>query len=807
MPTRTAADTFLKLLDRSGIVPADQVSDVVRELEEAGVDSPSAQQVADELVEREALTRWQADQLLDGKCKGFIIGPYRILAPLGQGGMGTVFLAEHEVMRRRCAIKVLPWKRVQAQPELVEWFVREARAVGALDHPNIVRAYDVNKAVQDDREINYLVMQYVDGQDLQRRIQEHGVADYHQAAEWIRQAAEGLAHAHESGFVHRDVKPANLLVDSHGVVKILDLGLARFFNDTDGSANGDQGGAVVGTADYLAPEQVVNAQNVDGRADIYSLGHTFYFLLTGHPPFPDGSVPQRLMAHQTKFPEPILKQRPDVPAELVGIIGRMTAKKPKDRYQSAREVAEALKKWLEGSPEVSGFMRRFIRTGPSNTPPPTAVRPRPQSKSPEDERDLELAPIEEDQETDEPPTATETTDSGAAQPAVAEESLEAASEDTSPADHEATSPPIDLTDELGELSAPSDPLAELLAAEASASAAPSSLHDADPAVAARHLPAARKPQPGKPDDASLVQSPVVWAGLACLVVVIAIVWLVASQFPGESPPLDQPVAVVPAPAGASNPIEPKLEPESPPPAESPKPPAAADPGRDRSKSPEDVQSDSGEPKAKPQVEPSKSPKESSKSPESSAGRKQAPKAKPKPKPSQPKTAPEAKPQEETKEKKEPPSKPKEAEKTDVKTLLGSVEKIAFRPVKSIERDPRGRFNMMVWREAQEAAKHAGLALVEDASAITDDSLAVMDLAIEAVPSGPMAEVILSAELNVIGSDEKPLKVWEHRTPLGTFAVQLLRRGIPTPVIGALRDEVGKFFDKFVNDYREASGKQ
>ncbi|NLX95597.1 MAG: serine/threonine protein kinase [Rhodopirellula sp.] len=788
MPTKAAADTFLRLLDRSGIVPAERVSGLVRELGEAESDSLSAGRIADEMVQREMLTRWQADQLLDGKCKGFLLGPYRILRPLGQGGMGTVFLAEHEVMRRRCAIKVLPWKRVQAQPELVEWFRREARAVGALDHPNIVRAYDVNKAVQDDREINYLVMQYVDGQDLQRRIQEHGVADYHEAAEWIRQAAEGLSHAHEAGFVHRDIKPANLLVDSRGVVKILDLGLARFFHDEDGSPNGDQAGAVVGTADYLAPEQVVTPQDVDARADIYSLGQTFYFALTGHPPFPDGSVPQRLMAHQMKFPEPIQRQRPDVPAELVGIINRMTAKKPKDRYQTAREVSEALKKWLEGSPEISGFMRRFIRTGPSNTPPPSVVHPRPRSDSDEDDVDLDLAPIEEEQQRDEDESVSGASDSQSASTTDAISPNVSNDETISSADLQPTESPIDLSSELDDLSGPSDPLAELLASESlpateDVPAANSSVQATPVAVLSA---AAKKNGPG---NHSILQSPVVWVGAASLLLVIVIVWMVASQLPSESPPLNDSLAVsprvpvVPEPVAEEPAVESHPVPKQPVPSESVQPPVEDNKPPTTTPKPGP---DSGQPKPKPKPKPA-APK-----PESSADNAA------KPAPSQPKAAEEPKPPAKEKEA-EKAAKEKESEKVDTKALFGGIEKIAFLP-KSIEKSPTSKFNMMVGREANQAVERAGLTLAEDASA-------VMDLAVDAVPDGTMALITISGELNVLGLDEKPVKVWEHHRDLARVHPAVLRRGVPATLLPSIRQEVGAFFNKFVDDYREASGKR
>ena len=231
--------------------------------------------------------------------------------------MSKVFLAEHEMMHRRCAIKMLPSK-YQEDPDLLSRFHLEAVAIAELDHPHIVRAYDFNKDIRYGKEIHYLVMEYVEGQDLRRMVEEQGPLDYRKAADFICQAAEGLAHAHKAGFVHRDIKPANLLVDRNGVLKILDLGLARFTfegEQTWQTPEGEQ--SAVGTADYVAPEQVMDSRNVDGRADIYSLGLTFYFLLTGRRPFPKATLVELLMAHGWKSPSRSASSVPTSRSELV----------------------------------------------------------------------------------------------------------------------------------------------------------------------------------------------------------------------------------------------------------------------------------------------------------------------------------------------------------------------------------------------------------------------------------------------------------------------------------------------------------
>lgn len=345
---KLTADSYLALLKKSGLIEADRLKQIVADVRADGIDVDDSYALSDALIERGHLTQWQADKLLSGKSRGFFLGKYRLESLLGKGGMSSVYLAEHMLMRRRCAIKVLPQKRVNDSSYLGQ-FHREAQAVASLDHSNIVRAYDVDvdRTIEKDHEIHFLVMEYVAGRSLQEIIVIDGVLDYVTAADYIRQSAEGLAHAHQAGMVHRDVKPGNLLVDPAGIVKILDLGLARFFDDKDEvSLTVAHDEKVLGTADYLAPEQALDSHTVDARADIYGLGCTFYFLLTGHPPFADGTLAQRLMSHQTKEPPAVESERTDAPADLTAILRKMMAKKVEDRYASSEEVAQALESWL-----------------------------------------------------------------------------------------------------------------------------------------------------------------------------------------------------------------------------------------------------------------------------------------------------------------------------------------------------------------------------------------------------------------------------------------------------------------------------
>jgi len=245
------------------------------------------------------------------------------------------------LMQRRVAIKVLPKDKVDDSSYLAR-FRREAQAAAALDHRNIVRAYDVDNEGRN----HFLVMEYVEGRDVLTIVKEDGPLAYPVAADYTRQAAEGLAHAHAAGLIHRDVKPANLLIDRKNVLKVLDLGLARFTGEEYASLTVAHEENVLGTADYLAPEQALDSHGVDARADVYSLGCSLYYMLTGHPPFPEGTLPQRLMMHQKETPPSIYNDRPDAPEDLVDICMRMMAKKPDDRPQSAAEVAERLADWL-----------------------------------------------------------------------------------------------------------------------------------------------------------------------------------------------------------------------------------------------------------------------------------------------------------------------------------------------------------------------------------------------------------------------------------------------------------------------------
>ncbi|TMQ30597.1 MAG: serine/threonine protein kinase, partial [Planctomycetota bacterium] len=262
---------------------------------------------------------------------------YRVLGLLGAGGMGAVFKAEHRLMERVIVLKVIH-KHFTDRPAAVERFRLEVKAAARLSHPNIVTAHDADQA----GDVHFLVMEFVDGTSLDRLVHERGPLPVAEACAYVRQAALGLQHAFERGMVHRDLKPANLMLTPEGKIKILDFGLARFASESGPSTALTEPGTVVDTPDYMAPEQALDPRQADIRSDIYSLGCTLYYLLTGHPPFPEGTVIQKLMAHQERRPKPVSASRADVPAELAQVLDRMLARDPEERYQTPAEVARAL---------------------------------------------------------------------------------------------------------------------------------------------------------------------------------------------------------------------------------------------------------------------------------------------------------------------------------------------------------------------------------------------------------------------------------------------------------------------------------
>jgi serine/threonine-protein kinase len=348
---------FLDQLRDSQLLEPAQLEELSR-LPEAGNVDPRP--LAKRVYQRGWLTRFQINQVVQGKARDLFIGSYVLLDRIGEGGMGQVYKARHQHMNRVVALKVIRKERL-SNPAAVRRFYQEVQAAAHLNHPNIVLAFDAGMIGPT----HFFAMEYVDGVDLDQLVKETGPLPVAQACDYIRQAALGLAHAHERGLIHRDIKPHNLLVTrparsnegtgnntgaaAAAVVKILDMGLARLQGPAETENGVTREGAILGTPDYLAPEQAANSRAADIRSDLYSLGCTFYHLLTGHAPFRGSTLTEVLLQHQMNPAPPVEVERPEVPAAVAKIVARLMAKKPEDRFQTPAELAEALAPFCQGA--------------------------------------------------------------------------------------------------------------------------------------------------------------------------------------------------------------------------------------------------------------------------------------------------------------------------------------------------------------------------------------------------------------------------------------------------------------------------
>jgi serine/threonine protein kinase len=324
-------EQFVKQLSDSGVIAPGKLENFVP----PKAQPKDAQELARQLVQSKQLTKFQAQEIYAGRAKSLTLGNYTILDKIGAGGMGQVFKAEHRRMKRVVAVKTLP-KAFLKDAAAVARFQREVEAVAKLHHPNIVAAFDADEADG----VNFLVMEYVEGSDLSALVKKCGPLSVAKAVNYILQAARGLDYAHRHGVIHRDIKPANLLLDSEGTIKVLDMGLARFDSASDATqAELTGSGAVMGTVDYMAPEQALSAKHADARADVYSLGCSLHFLLTGRAAYDGDSMMAKLLAHREQ-PTPSLGI--EVPEEVQAVFQRMVAKKFEERYQSMSEVVAAL---------------------------------------------------------------------------------------------------------------------------------------------------------------------------------------------------------------------------------------------------------------------------------------------------------------------------------------------------------------------------------------------------------------------------------------------------------------------------------
>jgi serine/threonine protein kinase/DNA-binding NarL/FixJ family response regulator len=350
MATRLSREQFFQNLSDSGLLTPEEVSKTRLVLSEAR--APDGEAAATRLVDGGKLTPFQAAAVCEGRFEGLVIGNYEVLDRLGQGGMGTVFKARHRRMRRVVAIKVLS-REVARSEQFIKRFQREVEAVARLNHPNIVMAHDADEADVG----HFLVMEFVNGSDLASEVQKNGPLPVRQAVACIAQAARALEYAHSQGIIHRDIKPANLLRDASGVVKVADLGLARFDESLgpppEVASALTQAGTIMGTVDYMSPEQALGAADIDHRTDIYSLGGTLHFLLLGKPPYVGPTIMATLLKHREAPVPSMAEARPEIPAALDAIFRRMMAKAPADRCQTMTEVVRALEAVEAALPEAA----------------------------------------------------------------------------------------------------------------------------------------------------------------------------------------------------------------------------------------------------------------------------------------------------------------------------------------------------------------------------------------------------------------------------------------------------------------------
>jgi serine/threonine protein kinase len=362
----TGIQTFLLALVRSRLIERPRLDAILTSAPAAVRNSP--REFADHLIAAGELTHYQSEKLLGGLWQGLVLGPYHVLAPLGRGGMGTVYLArDTRVVDDRpgsalVALKILPPKRAREEERTLARFLREMElgkmlstgrpGTRSAEHPNLTRTIETGEVGG----IHYIAMEYVPGQSLRQAVTRGGPLSVPDAARVFADVSAGLAHAHARGLIHRDLKPSNIMVTPEGRAKVLDLGLAMLMGETlpnDPAIVGGQG-YVLGTMDYIAPEQTTDATNVGPWSDLYAVGCSLYFALTGAPPFPGGTSQQKIKWHRSEAPPPVNLLNPNVPAEFARLVERLMAKRPEDRPDSAAAVRGLLLPWSgEAVPQPS----------------------------------------------------------------------------------------------------------------------------------------------------------------------------------------------------------------------------------------------------------------------------------------------------------------------------------------------------------------------------------------------------------------------------------------------------------------------
>ncbi len=341
-----AIDSFLKSIVQSGLLGEAELQAVLQTIpRDQQTDSRA---LADQLVKRGKLSSFQAQKLLKGAYFGLLLGPYEIVAPIGKGGMGTVYLARDTRIGKLLALKILPPKKARKEERMLTRFRRELEINQKVAHPHIAWTYQGGEI----QGVFYIAMEYIPGTTLSKLVAAQGPLSVSQAARLGVEVALGLHYAHSQGVIHRDLKPSNIMVTPNGHAKILDLGLALIQGEVSAREVIGGQGYVVGSMDYIAPEQIKDPVAVDGRADVYSLGCTLFFALTGRPPFPGGTAMEKMKRHRREEPPALRELNARVPAGFVEIIQKMMAKDPEDRYSSMKMVREALFPWAMSEPTL-----------------------------------------------------------------------------------------------------------------------------------------------------------------------------------------------------------------------------------------------------------------------------------------------------------------------------------------------------------------------------------------------------------------------------------------------------------------------
>lgn len=363
---QTDAEGLFKAILKSGLLSRDDLQALLRTLSREQRDN--LQFVADHLVQSGKLSSFQVQKLRKGVTGGLVVGPYHVVSPIGKGGMGTVYLARDTRTGFMVALKILSPKKAREEERMLARFQREMDISQRVSHPHLVRTYEIGEYTG----VYYIAMEYIPGQTLYRHVQSRGPLKVQQAAQLFAEVAAGLDHAHGQGLIHRDLKPSNIMITPRGHAKVLDLGLALIEGEVGQVEIIGGRGYIVGSMDYIAPEQTMDAAQVDVRADVYGMACTMFFALAGRPPFPGGTSREKIQRQRKEQPPNIRDLNPQVPEEFAAILHKMMAKKPAERYPSARMVQQVLERWAAGhtvvsaEPEESAYQKavRDLQTQP-----------------------------------------------------------------------------------------------------------------------------------------------------------------------------------------------------------------------------------------------------------------------------------------------------------------------------------------------------------------------------------------------------------------------------------------------------------